>query len=460
MEVLVITERLARFACETDQFPGDVLAAAKVAMMDTLGCALAGYDEPAARIAREQVADFGGRPVAAVWGTTLRTSPADAAFANAIATHVLDFDDTLSTLRGHPSATTLPVALAVGEQAGASGSRILQAYAIGIELAGKLGLIFGDGHYIKGWHNTATVGVFAATAVAARLMGADAATLRRAWGIAASECAGVLRNFGTMSKSFQAGHAARAGIVAADLARRGFTASDSIFDGPRGFQHLYGSDVEDAASVVARLGEPWDLVDPGNNYKRWPCCYCSHRALGGILQLMEAHGIAPAQITRIRIGFPPGSDEPLAYDDPQSGLEGKFSAQYPVAALMLDGSLNLQSFTDAMVKRPAVADWIAKIERYRVQDARVYSGTVGYTDVEIRTPTGLFARRVLLGPGSRSWPIPEDEHQDKFRSCAKIVLGDAQSEELLRVILGFDREQGASRLVVATVPRVSGSARS
>jgi 2-methylcitrate dehydratase PrpD len=448
-----LTERLARFVCETNALPRDVEDAAKVALMDTLGCALAGFREPASSLAREHVADIGGRPAAAVWGSTLRAAPADAAFANGVATHVLDFDDTLATLRGHASAPALAVALAIGEQLRASGRAVLLAYALGIEVAGKLGRIFGDGHYLKGWHSTATVGVFAATAVAAKLRGDDERALRNAWGIAAAECGGVLRNFGTMSKAFQAGHAARSAILAEDLARRGFTANEAIFDGKDSFQRLYGSTVEDSERHVGRLGKPWDLVDPGMNYKRWPCCYCSHRGLGGLIDLMARHQLQPADVRKIRIGFPPGADEPLAYDDPQTGLEGKFSAQYPIAALMLDGRLDLQSFTDEMVRRPAVREWLGRIERYRVPDAKVYSGTVGFTDVTVETARGEFSVRIDKGPGSRDWPIAPRDHQEKFLSCVRTVLAPEAAERLLAQVTTFDGATDVNGLVEAAMPR-------
>ncbi len=448
-----ITEKLAHFVCGTDVLPAEVEAAAKVALIDTLGCALAGFPEPAAALAREHVADIGARPVATVWGSSARTAPAEAAFANAVATHVLDFDDTLATLRGHASAPALAVALAVAEQVGAPGKAVLTAYAIGIEIAGKLGRVFGDGHYLKGWHNTATVGIFAATAVAAKLRGDDESTLRNAWGVAAAECGGVLRNFGTMSKSFQTGHAARAAIIAEDLARRGFTANDAMFDGDHSFQQLYGSNVDDAPAIVVRLGAPWDLLEPGMNYKRWPCCYCSHRGLGGLIAITAEHRIRPEEIEGIRIGFPPGADEPLVYDDPRTGLEGKFSAQYPVAALMLDGKLNLQSFTDSMVQRPAVRAWLAKIERYRVPDGKVYSGTVGYTDITVKTARGDFSRRVDRGPGSRLWPVSEGDHRDKFLSCAQIVMTPAQAAGVLHSLTTFETLADVGPLLEATAPR-------
>jgi 2-methylcitrate dehydratase PrpD len=448
----MLTERLARFVCRTKELPAEVEAAAKTALMDALGCALAGVSETAARLAREHVAEIGARPVAAVWGTGLRSTPAEAAFANAIAAHVLDFDDTLATLRGHASASTLPVALAVGEQVGASGKQVLLAYALGIEVAGKLGRIFGDSHYLSGWHSTATIGIFAATAVAARLRADSEQVLRNAWGIAAAECGGILRNFGTMSKSFQPGHAARSAILAEDMARRGFTANETIFDGEDSVQHLYRAEEKNAGQYADRLGNPWDLVQPGMNYKRWPCCYCSHRGLGGLLDLMAAHGIKPDEIEAVRIGFPPGADEPLMYDDPQTGLEGKFSAQYPVAALIADGELNLQSFTDAAVQRPAVREVMKKIERYRIADTKVYSGTVGYTDIAVKTRRGEFSMRVDKGPGSRLWPISPREHQKKFLSCTADVMSAHNADRLLGMILALETLPDVRHLAAATEP--------
>jgi 2-methylcitrate dehydratase PrpD len=449
----MLTERLAHFVCQPDRLPSDVEAAAKVALMDTLACALGGFPEQAARLARDHVADVGARAVSTVWGANLSSAPSEAAFANAIAAHVLDFDDTLATLRGHASATTLPVALAIGEQVGASGKEVLLAYAVGIETAGKLGRIFGNGHYLRGWHNTATVGIFAATAVAAFMHHDNEQTLRNAWGIAAAQCGGVLRNFGTMSKSFQVGHAVRSAIIAEDLARRGFTANDTMFDGDNSFQRLYGSSVDDGAEFLEALGNPWELMQPGMNYKRWPCCYCSHRALGGLLELIAEHRIEVHEIEQVRVGFPPGSDEPLVYDNPWTGLEGKFSAQYPVASLLLDGKLDLQSFTDEAVQRAAVRAMMKKIERYRVEDTQVYSGTVGYTDVTITARGSEFSRRIDKGPGSRLWPMSMQEHQEKFFSCARVRMSECEAKHLLDVVLAFEALGDVRLFTALTVPQ-------
>ena len=427
----MLTEQLARFVCGTREAPLAVLDAATVALLDTLGCALAGTREPVAQMAAAYVADLGAGARAAVWGHTFASSAADAAFVNGVAAHALDFDDTLATLRGHPSAAIFPVALAVGEQAGASGRDLLVAYALASEIAGKLGAAIGSGHYLRGWHSTATIGVFSATAAAGRLLGLDAAQLRNAWGIAAAQSAGLVRNFGTMTKPFQAGHAARCAVLAASLAQRGFTADGQIFDQTNSFLDTYGADGLPLESLVKKLGKPWDIVEPGINFKRWPCCYCNHRAIGGLLDLLDEHAIRLEEVDAVRIGFPPGSDEPLIYDAPSTGLEGKFSIQYAMAATLLDRKLTFDTFTDAAVNRPAAREMMKKVERYRVAVDGVYSGTVGYTDVEVVTARGRFSRRIDKGPGSPAWPMSPADHAEKFQDCASRALEPAAVRTLL-----------------------------
>ena len=232
-ERATITRQLASFVADTRirDIPPDALRRARDALIDTLGVGLAGSREPGAKIARQYAQELGARPQASVWGTPLATSPAEAAFANGISAHALDFDDSMPTLRGHPSAPLIAAALAVGEVTGASGRSVLAAYVLGIEIGGKLGRVLGTGHYMRGWHTTSTVGTFTATAIAARLWRLDAGALQRAWGIAASQVSGLVRNFGTMTKPFHAGRAARCGVLSAWLANRGQTADNAIFDG-------------------------------------------------------------------------------------------------------------------------------------------------------------------------------------------------------------------------------------
>ena len=186
-----------------------------------------------------------------------QTHGAEAAFANAISAHALDFDDTHPSGRGHMSVCLVPTLLALGEELGSSGRDLLAAYVIGLEIAGAFGRAFGPGHLHKGWHPTATVGTLAATAAAARLSGLDVEQVKRAWGNAASQMGGLARNFGTMTKPFHAGHAARTGYISAWMAYKGLTANTAIFDDKGGVLDTFsGGDGEPIEEILSNLGQP------------------------------------------------------------------------------------------------------------------------------------------------------------------------------------------------------------
>lgn len=452
----MLTQKLAEFIIKTtvSDIPQGALDGARDALIDTIGCALAGTPEEVCRIVVRFLRTQGGNAQATVWGVGLTTTASDAAFANGVFSHALDYDDTHSNLRGHPSAALVPAILAVGEYTHASGGDALGAYVVGLEVAGKLGRAFGDGHYLHGWHATATVGVFSATAAAGRLLGLSVVQMRHALGIAGSESSGLVRNFGTMTKPFNAGHAARGGVIAAMLAKEGFTADTSIFDGKDGFLSTYGgADGQPLSELLGRLAQPWEVIKPGLFFKRWPCCYCNHRSIGGLLQMIPEHGLIPDEIEAIEIGFPPGSDTALIASDPRTGLQGKFSIEYVAAATLLDGKVTLESFTDEKVNRPEVRRLMQKVRRYRIEDSRTFAGTVGYNDLTVRTTRGEFKMHVDKTPGSPVWPVSEAERDEKFLDCAGRVLSGTEARELLDLLLKCRSLPDVGPLVRSTVLR-------
>ena len=442
----MLTQKLAEFAVSTPAagLPVQLLERARDALMDTVGVILAAFDEDASRIARDWVVGTGARPDARILGTRLGSAPAEAAFANGVAAHALDFDDSLPSMRGHPSATVVPVILAVGEATRACGRDALAAFVVALEIGGKLGRALGHHHYLKGWHSTATVGAFTATTAAARLWGLDVGQLARAWGLAASMAGGMVRNFGTMAKPFHVGHAARIGVTAAGMARAGFTADPRIFDEAGSFLDVYGfGDGEPLANLIETLGAPWEIEQPGIYVKGWPCCYCNHRPVGGLLRLVSDHGIRVDEVEEVAVGFVPGSDRALIKDDPQTGLEAKFSIEYAAAATLLDGTLGLDSFTDAQVQRPEVRRLMKRVRRYQVPAEGVFSGVVGFTDVAVRTPRGTFNIRIEAAPGSPGWPLSEEARKAKFLDCAAHqVWALPQGHQLLGVTQQGKRAEG------------------
>jgi 2-methylcitrate dehydratase PrpD len=254
-----VTEDLARMvtkACYADLTP-DVRERAKWALMDGVATTLAGSAEPAGEIVAGLIQDFGGAPVASVLGRDICTSAPWAAYANGTMAHALDYDDVSWPMGGHPPAPLLPVILALGEQFHLSGKEALLAYVVGFETEVKLGRSVNMVHYEKGWHPISTLGTFGATAAAGKLLHLKAEELTQAFRIAASEASGLKENVGTMTNPLHARHCAKNGLMAAMLAKRGFTASRAVLEGHFGIGNLFvGSGAFDFSHLTKDFANP------------------------------------------------------------------------------------------------------------------------------------------------------------------------------------------------------------
>ena len=316
---------------------------------------------------------------------------------------------------------------------------MLAAYACGLEAGAKIAPALGPDHYFRGWHTTATAGVFAAAAIAARLLRLSAGATAHAFGIAASQAAGLTKNFGSMTKSLHVGHAAQCGITAATLAAKGFTASTTVFEGDTGFIAAYrGERYAAFEDLMRKLGAPWELEQPGLYRKRFPCCYAAHRPAAGLMELLAEEGIATEDIQAIRIGYLPGVQHPMIHHDPQTGLEGKFSTEYCMAAAALDRRLDIGSFADAAVQRPAVRALMRTVSAWEIPDTGVYNGLTGYNDVEVEAGGRVFKKRITRTPGSPDWPVAGADLEAKFLGCAREALSESEAQALLGALRGVD----------------------
>jgi 2-methylcitrate dehydratase PrpD len=435
-----ITCRFAEFARDTryETLPPAVVTAARRAILDTLASAIAGSVEPAARIALEVERGFGGNPQAAVLGSDVRLSAAQAALVNGVAAHALDYDDVNYSLRGHPSAPILPAVLALGEHTGASGADVLAGFVVGFELECKLGRTQGPSHYARGWHATSTHGSVGAAAACASLLRLPVEETAMALGIAGSMAAGSRQNFGTMTKPLHPGRAAEAGLTAALLAGHGFTADPRMLEEPLGFIRLFSAaEDHDQSKALAELGEPFDIISPGISVKKYPCCYNTHRALDAILALRDEHQLSPDAVASVEVRLPESSAQPLIHPRPTSGLEGKFSMQYCMAAALLDGSPRLTAFEDASVQRPAAQDLLRRIEM--VTESGQVNMAEGPSEVTVRLRDGTALQRRVEEPrGSGGDPLSWDELVEKFRDCAAVALPRRAADEALAAIERFE----------------------
>ena len=336
-----------------------------------------------------------------------------------------------------PSAPLVPAVLALGEELGASGARVLEAFLIGFELECKLGLAIGNAHYAKGWHATATTGTMAAAAACAKLLGLDREHIGMALGIAASSSAGMRINFGTMTKPFHVGQAARGGLMAALLASNGFTATADILDHPIDYTRVFADKGEaDASRIVGTLGSPWDIASPGLVVKKYPCCNSTHRTIDATLSLVSEHSPSPSEIDSVVISMPPGEDIPLIYSQASTGLEGKFSMQYCIASAILDGRVDLQTFEQLSVDRPEVQRLTSLINlEYDDTQEPVVVNAGGHVDVTINMSAGSsVTTRIEQAGGTPEHPLSDEELNQKFISCASRALDSAQVDSALSQI--------------------------
>lgn len=414
---------------------------AKTAIVDTVGVTLAGSGEPAARRLRAVpgVAGVAGRCL--IIGTAAKTSALDAALVNGTAAHVLDYDDGNQVLAGHPSAVMLPALIALAEDRGADGKALITAYAAGLEVAARLGRSVNQEHYEKGWHPTATLGVFGASAACARLIGLEASATTMALGIAASFAAGVKANFGSMTKSLHCGHAARGGVFAALLAEQGYTADASAMDGPQGFLNVYnGSGGYRIDPLLAQWTAPFEIESPANSIKPFPCCASTHGAAAVALELRARHALAPGDIERIEVLVHrrriPHTDKP----DPGTALAAKFSMQYVVATALANGRVGLADFEGDAWRDPLVRSLMACV-RY-LPDLELPEDTPNDYGARIRVllRSGASIEHAVLDYPGPSPAVDFDEAQvwRKFEDCAARALPAGQVADLAAALGQFE----------------------
>jgi 2-methylcitrate dehydratase PrpD len=434
------TAHLAEFVTKSrhEDCPEPALEAGRRAILDCLGVMLAGSTEPGARILQRVAQMEGGAPLATVVGTGRRTGAVWAALCNGTAAHALDFDDTNFALMGHPSAPVLAAALATGELALADGRAVLHAFLLGFEVETSLAEVINPAHYAHGWHATCTLGTLGAAATAARLLGLDGVQTRHALAVAASQSSGLKENFGTMTKPFHAGHAARSGVLSALMAREGWTASEHALDGPQGFISVLGAG-QRALERLETLGAPWKILTTGVAVKPYPSCACTHSIIDGALELRRVEGIRPDDVDEVTVAVAAGVPRILIHSRPRTGLEAKFSAEFAAAAALTDGRVGLATFQDERAQDPAIRRLMERINV--VVDPHIPTDLERHmwTRVTVRCKSG---RSASIGPrpvpGHPDNPLTLEALREKFRECAGLVLPAGRVDSIAQMVESLD----------------------
>lgn len=444
-----LTRALGQFVADLspNRIPEEAARVARTGFIDCVGVMIAGRDEPPRRILEEVLKPAAGEATLA-FGDRKARAP-DAAWINGTAAHALDFDDV--ALRGHPSAVLVPAILAEAEELDASGRDMLVAYVAGYETWAELVRRDRGFHHGKGWHPTGIFGAIGAAAACASLRRLDAGRAAQAIALGASQSAGLMANFGTMTKPFHAGRSAHSGVMAARLAAAGFTASEDAIEHPQGFLGAVSPSGEvDRESAPAPLGERWHIVEQGLNIKKYPACYCTHRAIDGMLDLLNDHPLRPAEIDAITVRLSENYATILRNHLPQTGLAAKFSIEFAMASSVLANRVGLTELTDEFVRRPEVQELMGRV---RIETTDEYdpdeAGAAPYDQAMVRLRSGetLESGRVHRARGHAEKPLSEADLFAKFENCLTVGRSAVPAPVLFGRLT--DMERGGARSLTA-----------
>ena len=446
-----LTAYVARFITQTkaSSIPAEVMHLGKRSILDGIGLALAGNAAESGHIVRQYLKTLGiptGKG-ATVIGTGMKVPARFAAFANGIAIHADDYDDTqlavakdrVYGLLTHPTAPALPPVLALGEIGNRSGLEVLTAYQLAVEAETKISEAINPRHYDHGFHSTATIGAIAAAAGASRMLGLDVEQTRRALGIGASQSAGLRENFGTMTKPFHPGRSAESGIIAAEFAKLGWTATPIVLEAGRGFFKAAGGGY-DAAAIEGKLGNPWSFASPGVSIKPHPSGSLTHPGMGLMLDLIRKHDIKPAQVAKVKVGTNRHMPNALIHHRPTNELQAKFSMEFCMAILLIERRAGLAEFTDKVVNRSDVRRMIEKIEFgvHPEAEAAGYEKMTTIIDIELADGRRI-GGRADFGKGSPANPMSDEELAAKFRECAAWgKLPKAAADKLVHMVFNLE----------------------
>ena len=423
-------------------------------LIDTVAVMVPGAIEPSTKAVLQTVSAWGSTAGANVVGSVNPLPTPWAALVNGTAAHALDFDDNFDPAKAHASAVLYPAILPLADVCGASGMAVLDAYIVGLQIMGRVGQGVNPVHRNRGWHATATVGVFGAAAACARLLKLNAEQCAHALSLASSMSSGSMAQFGTMAKSMHAGLAAKGGIVAASLAQNGMQAGKHTLDGPTGMNTLMvGPDRDELRRGLSgaehgqtltfeteKIAEPLHITEYGFRVKRFPNCGSAHRAMDLLLEILQTRPIHPEDIVSIIVEAPKSHLDNLFYHVPVDGLEAKFSMEYALACLLATGYCGLQDFTDMAVARPEVRRYFGCIQLRPVDKLE----SEFPTRLTVLTTDGRqFMGTAAMPRGSIKSPFTIAQYWEKYDACVRGLLNPAQAENLKQKLRDFHTLEAA-----------------
>jgi 2-methylcitrate dehydratase PrpD len=444
---IALTVGLGRFIAglRYPDIPRDAIPVIHTGFTDCIGVMIAGRGEPPAQLLKAALSPPPGEATL-LFGEGTAAAP-EAAWINGTAAHALDFDDVAQ--RGHPSTVLVPAILAEAEAIGASGEAMVLAYAAGYETWAELVRRDADAHHNKGWHPTGIFGAIGAAAACASLRGLSAEQAAHAIALGASQSAGIMANFGTMTKPFHAGRAAHAGVISARLAAAGFTAAQDALEHPQGFLTAVSPAGRIDVDSPVEAGRMWKLPRDRLSVKKYPLCFCTHRALDGMLDLLKESPLDPARVARVRVSTSRRNATILRNHLPQTGLEAKFSMEFAMACAIVAGRAGLTELTDDFVRRAEIQTLMPRVSVD--PDDREDPAAPGYTPddlVTVETDNGrrLASRKITSVRGGPEEPLEREELWAKFDDCLRVGASGVPARPLFDSLMSLDQLGHVSRL--------------
>ncbi len=441
-----LTDTIARLVVGFDgtRLEAEALTRAKHGVLDAVGVALAGINEPVSKVMLDYAAELPAQDGATIWGTSRKVALHEAALINGTLAHALDYDDMNRSMLGHPSSVLTAALLPLAESLQLPGRKLLEGYVIGLEAMARVGRIFGMQAYDRSWHPTAVLGVLGVAAGASYLLRLDEAQTVNALGIAASEASGIKKNFGAMMKSVHAGSTARKGLWAAQFARRGLAADAAALEGKFGFCDMFG-DRPDAQEPADAATRGLDIMAAGLVFKQYPCCGGLHTLLDIMLDLRGRQGLQAADVAEIECRLHPQKVAYLDRPAPTENLAAKFSTQYCVAVALLNGKVGLADFNDTIIFEAARRALMKKVRITPRADFGSFE-----SEIVVRKNDGsTLSARMTEARGSIRNPLSEGELLAKFKDCASVVLNPAQAEAAGAALLAIDTAPDLTRIIGA-----------
>jgi len=441
-----VTRTLARFVATHPSrgWSDTVDHEAHRTFLNWVGCAVGGAQHEAAQAALDALAMLQPAPQATVLGRAERIDMAGAALVNGITSHVFDFDDTHLKTIIHPAGPVASAVLALAETTGATGRQVIDALVLGIDVSCRLGNVMYPEHYDRGWHITGSTGTLGAAAGCARLLGLDEERTAMALGIAASQPIGMREQFGTMTKPFHPGGAARAGLLSALLAKHGFTASPKAIEAPRGYAQVVSTKC-DWSEATDELGSRFEISF--NTYKPFACGIVIHPAIDACVQL-RARGVKAEDVERIELKVHSLVLELTGKKEPQDGLQGKFSVYHGCAAGLLFGRAGEPEYADAIVRREDVTALRRKV--VATVDDSIDEASADVTAIlKDGRREHVFVAHAI---GSLERPMTDADLESKFHALVEPVLGKQRAEDLVAACRDLGAAASVSSLAASARP--------